>query len=224
MALLFLGLAPGLVAGEPWQEVLARMPLTQRFSQLDRSNCVPVMLASFRSNTVAKGLIFMPGATDEFYFFRRARAVLTNSHPTLLDAVTALTNQTLIQCTFREPFVLLFSAEDTLQRINRVEDAATATRIQKHRFPSPMLFNDRDWDSLHRPLSFHLDTRFLPPPASHAANHFYRHSLAGFGFTPIELLDALSYAGKTTYAIQKRRILFRLDERFNERPTVPSFP
>ena len=198
--------------------------MTQRISHLDRSNCVPLMLASFRSNTVAKGLIFMPGATDEFYFFRRASAVLTNDQPTLLDAVTALTNQTLIRCMFREPFVLLFSAEDTLERINRVEDNATAVRIRKHRFPSPVLFSDRDWNSLHPSLSFHLDTKFLPPPGSQASNHFYRHSLAAYGLEPIELLDALSYAGKTAYTIQKRKILFQLDERFNERPKAQNFP
>ena len=223
-AILVLGSVPGLGAQEPWQEVLTKMPLITSANHLDRSNCVPVMLASFQSNRVAKGLIFLPGATDEFYFFRRANAVLTNNHPTLLDAVTVLTNQTLIRCTFREPFILLYSGEDALDRINRVEDEATAARIRKHRFPSPTVFNDRDWNSLHRPLSFHLDTRFLPLPNSHASNHFYRHSLAAFGLTTMELIDALSYAGKTAYIIQKRKVLFQLDERFTERPVAPSFP
>ncbi|MBC8001950.1 MAG: hypothetical protein H7X97_05120, partial [Opitutaceae bacterium] len=113
---------------------------------------------------------------------------------------------------------------DTLDRVNRVEDAATATRIRKHRFPSPTVFNDRDWNSLHRALTFHLDVRFLPPPGSHASNHFYRHSLIAYGLTPSEVLDALSYAGKTSYTIQKQRILFQLDERFHERPIIPGFP
>lgn len=166
----------------------------------------------------------MPGATDEFYFFRRASAVVANDHPTLLDAVTALTNQTLIRCAFRNPLILFYSAEDTLDRINRVEDEGTAARIRKHRFPSSVLFNDRDWNSLHSSLSFHLDTRFLPSPGSNESNHFYRHSLVAYGLEPIELLDSLSYAGKTVYSIQKRKILFELDGRFNERPVAPSFP
>ena len=63
-----------------------------------------ILLNSFRRNPAVQALIFMPGATDEFYFFRRARARLTNNAPTLLDAVTALTNQTYIRATL-EPAV-----------------------------------------------------------------------------------------------------------------------
>src|ERR1700760_589656 len=87
-------------AEDPWQMALSRMPLGTNVTELNRSNCVKIMLPAFQSNAVVKALIFMPGATDEFYMFRRARATLTNENPTLLDAVNALTNQTLIRATF----------------------------------------------------------------------------------------------------------------------------
>ena len=107
----------GVSAGEPWQDALARMPLGVPQSgviELNRTNCVPLMLDAFQSNGVVKALIFMPGATDELCFFRRAHATLTNANPTLLDAVTALTNQTFIQATFQPPLLLLHTTEDSL--------------------------------------------------------------------------------------------------------------
>src|SRR5688500_12740649 len=81
---------------EPWQAALARMPLKTQVVTLTKTNTVPLLLNSVQQDETAKALIFMPGATDELYFFERVQAWLTNDHPTLLDAVTALTNQTLI--------------------------------------------------------------------------------------------------------------------------------
>src|SRR5450631_2184745 len=88
------------VRAETWQDVLGRMPLGTNVAELNRTNCVKIMLPALQSNDVVKALIFMPGATDEFYFHRRGTASLTNASPTLLDAVSALTNQTLIRATF----------------------------------------------------------------------------------------------------------------------------
>ena len=76
----------------------------------------------------------MPGATDEFYFFRRARAELTNSPASLLDAITALTNQTLIRATFRPPLLLLHTEEDLLEPALQVEHPPTADKIKHARF------------------------------------------------------------------------------------------
>ena len=101
----FITLATVLRADDSWPSALAKMPLNPGATQLTRTNCVEAMLRAFQSNEVVKALIFMPGATDEFYFFRRATAVLTNDSPTLLHAVQALTNQTLIRATFRPPIV-----------------------------------------------------------------------------------------------------------------------
>ena len=48
------------------QSALAQMPFPLHVTELNRSNCVEVMLGAFQSNHVIKALIFMPGATDEF--------------------------------------------------------------------------------------------------------------------------------------------------------------
>jgi hypothetical protein len=91
--------------GAGWQEALQQMPLGANVRELNETNCVALVLKGFGSNQVVKALIFMPGATDEFYMFHRAKAVLTNNAPTLLDALNALTGQTLIRVTFRPPFI-----------------------------------------------------------------------------------------------------------------------
>src|SRR5438045_1401186 len=101
-------------ADETWPSALSQMPLGAHVSELNTTNCVDVMLHAFQSSAIVKALIFMPGATDEFYMFGRAKAALTNASPMLLDAVIALTNQTNIRVTFRPPFLLLHTDEDPL--------------------------------------------------------------------------------------------------------------
>ena len=210
-----------LFALEPWQEVLAKMPLKPGVSQLSKTNAVEVMLEAFRENSAAKALIFMPGATDEFYFFHRGNATLTNNSPTLLDAITALTNQTLIHVTFRERFILLHSSEDPLEPLFKIEDEKTFERIQKKKFAPHIIYNDRDWDFILPTLTFRLDTKILPEKRSHDSHHFYRHNLAAHNLNGFEALQALAFAGKTQFTIQKKKILFEGDKRFRARPVVP---
>src|SRR2546423_3583991 len=66
----FLGL--GLSSGratELWESSLSTMPLANQVTELNSTNCIAAMLNALRSNYLVKGLVFMPGATDEFYFF-----------------------------------------------------------------------------------------------------------------------------------------------------------
>src|ERR1043166_1612532 len=135
-----------LSAGESCETALARMPLGAQPAELNRTNCVPILLRAFQSNDTVKALIFMPGATDEFYMFRRARAALTNQGSSLLDAVAALTNQTLIRVTFFPPLLLLHTDEDPVEPLIHVEHAATADKLQRSAFLPHVFYQDRDWD------------------------------------------------------------------------------
>ena len=91
------------LAAEPWQDALAAMPLVTNTTLLSRTNSVAIILGSFQSNSVIKGVILMPGATDELYFFRRVNVPFAVASPTLLDCLTALTNQTHILATIVPP-------------------------------------------------------------------------------------------------------------------------
>src|SRR5271168_1162230 len=175
---LLLAFCPALLAQTTWQDAFARMSLPGRVSELDRSNCVRVLLHAFQPNPAVKALIFMPGATDEFYFFRRARARLTNASPTLLDAIIALTNQTYIRADLSPPFLLLHGVEDPLTPLVVIQDQKTADRIKRKKFDDHFIFDDRDWDFVEPTLAFAADTRMKPPVHSFASNHFFRNSFA----------------------------------------------
>jgi len=51
-------------AEESWSSALALMPLPAGTHEIGSTNCVDVMLRSFRSNHLVRALVFMPGATD----------------------------------------------------------------------------------------------------------------------------------------------------------------
>jgi hypothetical protein len=204
------------------------MPLGTNVTELNRTNCVAIMLRAFGSNSVVKALVFMPGATDEFYMFRRAKAVLTNDSPTLLDAVNALTNQTLIRATFHPPLLLLHSDEDPLELLITVEDQPTADALKQRRFVAHASYNDRDWDTIQPILSQKLKADIRPSRFSYDSWHFYRHSFAGWNLTGWEALEAAAFAGKETMTVRRRnglvlrraQVVFEGDVRVLSRPKV----
>ena len=171
------------------------------------------MLGAFRSNQVVKALVFMPGATDEFYMFRRARADLTNASPTLLDALQALTNQTLVRASFESPFLLLHTDEDPLTPDIRVEHSPTKDKIQGMRVSGHSVFIDGDWDIVQPVLrrSLRMDVR----PWRHSTDswHFYRHSFAGWELSGWDALECAALAGKSRFAIRHNQVVFEPDPR-----------
>jgi hypothetical protein len=214
----------GLDAGEPWADALSRMPLDQQVTELNRTNCVEVMLRALQPDPVVKALVFMPGATDEFYMFRRARAELTNASPSLLDAVSALTNQTFIQVSFIPPLLLLHTDEDPLEMTNIVEHQATADRLRQAPFVPHVLYNDRDWDALQPALKKTLKVDIRPWRYSYDSWHFYRHSFAAWGLTGWEAMEAAALAGKSKFTVRRKQVVFEADPRVRSTPKLDSFP
>jgi hypothetical protein len=215
---LLLAATTALHAQPTWQEEFAKMPLPEKVAELDRHNCVRILLNSFQRNSAVQALIFMPGATDEFYFFRRAQARLSNSAPTLLDAVIALTNQTYLRATIVPPFLILHTAEDPLEPIAAIEDQHTAERIKRKHFEKHALYNDRDWDFMQSILAFDMDMHVMPRVGSHDSWHFFRHSFAAFDLNGWDALRAVALAGKTKFTIKKKWIVFEGDTRALGKP------
>jgi hypothetical protein len=217
---LWLNLGFLFAAEADWQSALAQMPLGAGVTTLAETNCVTAMLRAFQSNATVKALIFMPGATDEFYMFHRARATLTNAAPTLLDAVTALTRQSNIRVTFRAPFVLLHSDEDPLEPLAVVHHEPTAAKLRARNFMPQSLFLDRDWEFMMPVLEQRLKMDFHPWPNHRESWHFYRHSFAAWNLTGWEALEAVSLAGKETFTVEKKRVNFFGDERVRTMPKL----
>jgi len=214
-------------ADESWQSALSAMPLgvpQSGLTELNRTNCVTLMLNAFQSNDVVKALVFMPGATDEFYFFRRAHAMLTNLNPSLLDAVTALTNQTYIQATFQPPLLLLHTTEDALEGFATVKNESTAAKLRLRLVPGRLIFNDADWEKLRSVLDWKLRVGLRPDPDAPETWHFYRHSFAACGVTQWEMLETIALAGKTTFTLNWLTVQFQPDARAGLVPKVEKFP
>jgi hypothetical protein len=205
-------------AQESWQAALARMPLAPNVRQLSRTNCVDTLWRAFQSNGLVKALILMPGATDEWYMFRPAKADLANPNPSLLDAVSALTNQTRIRATFRPPMLLLHTAEDLLEPVIIVEHQPTADRIKQARFVPYAVYNDRDWDFLYPILKKSLKAAMRPWRYTQDSWHFYRHSFTAWNLTGWEALEATALAGKTTCTIKHSKVVFEVDLRLPAPP------
>ena len=211
-------------AAETWQAALDRMPLGTNVTQLNRTNCVGIMLRAFQSNDFVKALVFMPGATDEFYFFRRARADLTNSPASLLDAVSALTHQTRIRATFNPPLLLLHTDEDLLEPVIKIEDQPTAEKLSRARSLPHVIYEDRDWAAVRPALRSSLRTDLRPWPRSTDSWHFYRHSFAAWNLTGWEALKCTALAGETAITVRRKQVVFKLDMRPRATPKVGSFP
>jgi hypothetical protein len=225
--LLFCATACGASAGEPWQEALAGMPLgvpQNGMTELNRTNCVPLMLDAFQSNGVVKAIIFMPGATDELYFFRRAHATLTNASPSLLDAVTALTNQTHIEATFQPPLLLLHTTEDSLDGFATVKNEKTAAKLRQRLVPGRVILDDADWGAVRSALKGKLSVGLRPFENAMDTWHFYRHSFAACGVTDWEMLETLALAGKTTFTVYWLTADFQPDRREGVTPKLEQFP
>ena len=218
LALTLLLFTPRVPAAEPWETALSRMPLPTNVRELNGTNFGPALLQAFQSNSVAKALILMPGAIDEFYFFRRARAQLPPA-ATLLDALRALENQTRIRATFRAPCLLLHAPPDPVTPAVRILDQPTFDRLCARRFPATLDYFDRDWPAL-RPLLTRTFTSIwsgypevIPAGASPDSWHFYRASIRAWNLDAREGLEALTLATRTTVTLDQRRLLFECDPR-----------
>src|SRR5258708_3646011 len=164
------------------------MTIHSRPVELNRTNCVKTVLGAFASNGVVRAVVFMPGATDELYLFRRVKAAVTNSSPTMLDVVGALTNQTHILATFHAPFLLFHTDEDPLATANDIEDQKTAARL-KRVMVERLICDDWDWDALQPVLKRHVKLALRPWRYSTGSWHFYRNSFAGWNLNGLEVLE-----------------------------------
>ena len=219
LSCLLLCLAHGtLAAQDSWPAALSRMPLGAQVTELTRTNCVDVLWRAFQSNGVVKALVLMPGATDTWYMFEPKHAFITNANPSLLDAVAALTNQTLLRVTFRPPWLLLHTEVDVLEPVIRVEDPRTAAKLKQARFLPHAVYNDRDWDFLQPILRKALKTSMRPWRYSTDSWHFYRHSFAAWNLTGWEALEVTAMAARTTATISRNKVVFEVDLRQPELP------
>jgi len=209
---------------EDWTQALARMPLGTNVIWLTRTNCAEMLFQALPANPTVKAIVFLPGATDELYFFRRVNAHLTNAQPTLLDAVLALTNQTPLRMTFRAPLLLIYSEEDVLDLDIKVEHPGTVQKLKAGTVPGRQEFLDRDWKIIRDHHLRKMSVGISPLNRFSVTRHFYRHTYAAWNLSAWETLEATAYAGKTRFTVGRNRVTFDLDERIGGVPKLDHFP
>ena len=192
-------LATTAFADDNWQSALSQMPLgipQSGITELNRTNCVPLMLNAFQSNGVVKALVFMPGAADDFVFYRRAHVTLTHANLSLADVITALTNQTYIRVCFRPPFLLLYTTEDDLGPIATIKSKSALARLQARTVPGRMYFCDSNWDFTRRAVAGKASIGVRPFSDSPGSWHFWPNNFVAYNLTQWELLEAVALSGK----------------------------
>jgi hypothetical protein len=224
LAILILVASLSARADETWQDAFSRMPLGAQATQLTRTNAIPLMLNAFQSNSVAKALIFMPGAADEFVFYRRAHATFTNADPSLADAIIALTNQTDIHAIFRSPFLLLYTSEDLLNPIITVKSKSTLAKLQKCIVPDRIVLVDCNWDFVRPKLQNKLSVGIRPYPNAPSSWHIWPSNFAACGATQWELVQAIALSSKTMLTLHWLTADYALDDRSGPVQNLDSFP
>jgi len=218
------GLCASTFAEENWQQALSQMPLGSNLKELNRTNGISLMLNAFESNSVVKAVIFMPGAADEFVFLRRAHAVLTNANPSLMDAVTALTNQTYIRAEFHSPFLLLYTTEDDLEPIAVVKNRSAARKLRARTVPDRIILCDSNWDYSRKAVAKRVSVTVLPFADDPGSWHFWPNNFAACGVTQWELLEALALSGKTTFTLHWLTVNYASDMRSGPVQNLETFP
>ena len=211
-------------AAETWPSALRRMPLGAAVGSLNQTNCAQLMLGEFQSNATVKALIFMPGATDELFFFRRVQVNLTNAEPSLLDALVALTNQSPLRVTFHPPFLLVYSEEDVLELAVTIQHPRTVDKLKAGKPIPHVLTLDRDWNQLLALIKKPISATLWPYRGTRESWHFYRHTFAGWNLTPWETLEAAALAGKTQFTVRRGTVVFEIDPRNGTIPQLEKFP
>ena len=199
----------GLRAETDWSTPLRGMPLQLLNARLDRTNCVELILKSFRSNSVVKGIVFLPGATDELYLTRRVDPRLISPAPSLLEGIHSVTNGSFIRATFRPPFLLLHTDSDPLEAKIAEGPGVVLSSFHKNGAAPDLLYIDRDWEKIQPDLRRWLGVSVIPASGSRESWHFYRHHLRGFQLSQHELLEAVCLSGKTQATINRHGGLLR---------------
>ena len=194
------------IQAEDWQAHFAKIPINTTSFRAHLTPPVDLVLTNFRPTSEIRAVVLMPGASDRLYFYDWGEVKLPQN-PTLLDAITALTNAADLRVFIVPPFLLLGMSYDN------PNDPLTVTPPAKSAQPARKIrgrtyFLDRPYDRLLPIAEKFTKLKFIPKRTSVDSWHYYRLSFVGYDLSSDELLRALAYGTKTTVAIDRKRARF----------------
>ena len=191
-----------------WKEALDSMPVATNSLRIFKTAAPQLILSALRSNEVVKGIVFLPAATDELYFFDHGLRTWAGQPGSLTDALTELTNGTPFQITYQKPLLLVHVARDRLDPVVPEE-----VRGKEIRAGWSGVWIDAPWERVEPALAKVMGSRLSPAASSKEAWHFYRMYAAGQGLGGAELMRAVALAGRLKVARHGSKLHFALDDR-----------
>jgi len=197
------------VHAQDWQAAFAKIPIRTQTFAAHLTPPVELILTNFQPTAEIRAIVLMPGAADRLYFYDWGQVTLPEN-PTLLDAITALTNKAGLTVFTAPPFLLLAMPYDNPRDPLSVapEVRIDKLKLTERKIPSRTYFIDRSYDRLVPQTEKLTRLRIKPSRTDAGSWHFYRLSFVGYNLTAAEFLRALAYGTKTTVQIQKRKAVF----------------
>jgi hypothetical protein len=198
-ALILMFLLVRAAIAEPWLEAIEKMPLSGGAVRVYKMAPVRAFFAALRPNDLIKGIIFLPAATDQLYFFDQGE--LTGVR-TLGAALRELPRKTSVKTAFKSPFILIYATGDSTNA-PVLPEIPNANEVVLDRAE----FVDRSWEQILPSLGAKLTVEIRPKADSPEAWHFYRACFAGRQLTRHEVLTALAWSTKTRVRISPDKAL-----------------
>jgi hypothetical protein len=192
---------------QDWRQALAQTPFPKATFHAYQTEPVELLLNAFRPTAEIRGVILMPAASDQLYFFNWGKVELPQN-PTLLEALNALTNKTQLTYSFVSPFLLIHHPRDT------TTDPLTfgpdvAEKFHKRKKSGRVYYLDRPYDRILPALKKVTGLKNIPDQRDPASWHFYRLSIVAYDPSATELLRAIAYGTKTSVQVEKKRVIFK---------------
>jgi hypothetical protein len=204
---------------QDWQSHFATIPIRPTKFRAHLTPPVELILTNFKPSPDIRAIVLMPGAADRLYFYDWGEVTLP-PNPTLLDAITALTNAADLRVFIAPPFLLIGRPYD--DPTDPLSITATAPieklKLNERKQRGRTYYLDRPYDRIIPQAEKLTRLKLKPTRRSFASWHFYRLAFVGYDLTAAEFLKALAYGTKCSVVIDRKYA------NFAERPFTQNSP
>jgi hypothetical protein len=197
------------VHAQDWQSDFAKIPIHTRNFRAHLTPPVELILTNFQPTAEIRAVVLMPGAADRLYFYDWGEVTLPEN-PTLLDAVTALTNAADLRVFVAPPFLLIGrSYDDPSDPLSIAANVSIEKlKLNERKLRGRTYFLDRSYDRVVPRAEKISRLKLKPSRRSSASWHFYRLAFVGYDLTAAEFLQAVAYGTKCSVVIDRKSATF----------------
>ncbi|HUS35456.1 MAG TPA: hypothetical protein VM680_08915 [Verrucomicrobiae bacterium] len=197
------------VHAQDWQSHFAKIPIRGTSFRAHLTPPLELILTNFNPTPEIRAVVLMPGAADRLYFYDWGEVTLPKN-PTLLDAITALTNAADLRVFLAPPFLLIGRQyDDPSDPLSIAAGVSTEKLKLNERKPrGRTYFLDRPYDRMVPQAEKISRLKLKPTRRSFASWHFYRLAFVGYDLTAAEFLRAVAYGAKCSVTIDRKRATF----------------